>query len=392
MHGRRSQVPEEQQQEYLQVRPVEDILTDIESGRDSLRKASVQVGNAGGVQELLLEDENEQRSLLLPRERSPAESRKLAAAAGYPVAAKLLPEPRPKAAGVHVVVQRCLRACLVDETFDTWTEIGRGLVIYVAFSRGSVSEAGTMSEATVRSLRQIAKTLLTAPLSSGESGDAQSVVKLCLQGEAQGLMVLPQASLISELECGETILKHDRQCDGLIAAALLQVFVNSLQTVACELVCTAGPKHSVQSYEALLAKKALDSLVPPGEFFKQGEHLGKYSRYDERGIPTHREDGSELPTGVFRDLVRMYEAQVTKTRYCRAMTAAAEAAVTEGLSPKSPHGKMLMFKDDIGDVEGDEEAVMVPGGACMPCIASGNFRGKESFTLTSVGPPQVFDF
>lgn len=41
-------------------------------------------------------------------------------------------------------------------------------------------------------------------------------------------------------------------------------------------------------------KEAAAKKIKPEELFKQGEHVGKYSKFDERGVPTHLADGTEV--------------------------------------------------------------------------------------------------
>ncbi|CAE7913101.1 dtd2, partial [Symbiodinium sp. KB8] len=221
-------------------------------------------------------------------------------------------------AGVHVVVQRCSKArLLVAESEDKWTEVGRGLVLYVSFSKGAASEAGADSEVAARCLKQAAKSLLTAPLSSSgqwqsDHGDAESVLKLCSRGEAQSLLIVPQASLVCKLELGDRNLKYHQQCPRDTAATLFHGFAGALRVAAQELLCTAPAKRHQEAYEALAAKRAQAALVPPEDFFKQGDYEGRYSRFDDRGVPTHAEDGSELPKSAVKKLVKIYEAQVKK--------------------------------------------------------------------------------
>eukprot|EP00439_Symbiodinium_sp_Y106_P073460 s129_g13.t2 len=76
-----------------------------------------------------------------------------------------------------------------------------------------------------RCLKQAAKSLLTAPLSSSgqwqsDHADAESVLKLCSRGEAQSLLIVPQASLVCKLELGDRNLKYHQQCPRDTAAAL----------------------------------------------------------------------------------------------------------------------------------------------------------------------------
>eukprot|EP00294_Goniomonas_avonlea_P008277 CAMPEP_0114544762 /NCGR_PEP_ID=MMETSP0114-20121206/3046_1 /TAXON_ID=31324 /ORGANISM="Goniomonas sp, Strain m" /LENGTH=723 /DNA_ID=CAMNT_0001729157 /DNA_START=19 /DNA_END=2190 /DNA_ORIENTATION=- len=56
-------------------------------------------------------------------------------------------------------------------------------------------------------------------------------------------------------------------------------------------------------------KERLDS-IPPLEFFKQGEHAGQFTKYDANGLPTHDNEGAELPKSRVKKLEKTLSAQV----------------------------------------------------------------------------------
>uniref|UniRef100_A0A7S4V3T0 Uncharacterized protein n=1 Tax=Alexandrium monilatum TaxID=311494 RepID=A0A7S4V3T0_9DINO len=215
---------------------------------------------------------------------------------------------------MHAVVQRCARArLLVDSAADTWTEVGRGLVVYISFAKG----APAAGEESGRLLRQAAKSILGAPLSSSEHWkadhtDAESVVALCRRGEPQSILVVPQASLVAKLELGEKSLKYHHQCAKDDARRLYEGFVEALRSVAHELIAGPAPKHNAASYEALQAKRAAASQIAPDQLFKTGEYEGKYSQYDGRGVPTHDAEGGELSKSALKKLEKIYAGHAKK--------------------------------------------------------------------------------
>lgn len=60
---------------------------------------------------------------------------------------------------------------------------------------------------------------------------------------------------------------------------------------------------------AKAAKEALDR-IPPSELFKK--ETDKYSKFDDRGIPTHDAEGNELTKSALKKLTKQYEAQEKK--------------------------------------------------------------------------------
>uniref|UniRef100_A0A8R1I866 Cysteine--tRNA ligase, cytoplasmic n=1 Tax=Caenorhabditis japonica TaxID=281687 RepID=A0A8R1I866_CAEJA len=59
-------------------------------------------------------------------------------------------------------------------------------------------------------------------------------------------------------------------------------------------------------------KEAAAKRIKPEELFKQGEHAGKFSQFDARGVPTHLADGTEISKSQLKKLEKMYEAQKKK--------------------------------------------------------------------------------
>ena len=49
--------------------------------------------------------------------------------------------------------------------------------------------------------------------------------------------------------------------------------------------------------------------ISPKEMFRLGEYEGKYSKFDEKGIPTHLENGEEVAKSQLKKLQKVYQAQ-----------------------------------------------------------------------------------
>merc|ERR1712150_120773 len=57
--------------------------------------------------------------------------------------------------------------------------------------------------------------------------------------------------------------------------------------------------------EELEAKKK----TPPTEMFKTKEYEGKFSKFDEKGMPTHDAKGEEMPKSQLKKLQKLFQAQ-----------------------------------------------------------------------------------
>jgi len=131
----------------------------------------------------------------------------------------------PSGAALVTVVQRCSRAqVLVDADAGTWTQVGRGLLVCISFG-------DTASDEKVRLL---ARSLLTAPL-SGVSPIAESVATLCKRGKAQGILLVPQASLSAQLEAGQEDVVYEKTCEEEAWKKLHSSLADALKAIAAEL-------------------------------------------------------------------------------------------------------------------------------------------------------------
>merc|ERR1712176_754344 len=100
--------------------------------------------------------------------------------------------------------------------------------------------------------------LLTAKLSTSEKwergmtgalkrsaygNDAESVVSLCSRGEEQGILVMPQASLVSDVGGEDFGLSYEKLCSKDDAQNLYTVFLEALSKTASELISGPTPAN-----------------------------------------------------------------------------------------------------------------------------------------------------
>lgn len=159
---------------------------------------------------------------------------------------------KPPGADVVAVVQRCSRAqVLVNAERSLWQQVGRGLFVCVSFG----------SNASEEKVKQVARSLLTAPLSnSDKAGKPESVITVCKRGEEQGIVLVLQPSLSSEVEAGAAEVASSKDCgedkreafykcleDALTAAA--NEHLGSLAGVSLPKIVAAKGNNGTQSWE-----------------------------------------------------------------------------------------------------------------------------------------------
>lgn len=279
---------------------------------------------------------------------------------------------------IRVVVQRCIKASLlIDAEKDEWTSIDRGLVLYVSFAQGAKLDA----------LPGACKSILGAALStadkwSSDHSDADSVVNLVKAGTKQGLLIVPQASLVAKLERGDKSLKYYKQTGKAEAEKLYRGFIRCLRKVAEELI-TGEKERQGPSFEELQALRAARALVDPAEYFKIPDENGKpqpYSAWDERGVPTKDLDGVEIPKSGRKKLEKLWAAHVKKFEKAKEKGEVEGQAAASQL-PVAP--KQASPPEDEEDDGGSIFADLADG---LLQIRHGTFGGRQGFHMESSGP------
>uniref|UniRef100_A0A915PWB8 Cysteine--tRNA ligase, cytoplasmic n=1 Tax=Setaria digitata TaxID=48799 RepID=A0A915PWB8_9BILA len=74
-------------------------------------------------------------------------------------------------------------------------------------------------------------------------------------------------------------------------------------------VIEAAKEEEKRRKECEKAEKEALKRIPPWEMFKQGKEASKYSKYDDKGIPTHVASGEEISKKQRKKLEKLYETQ-----------------------------------------------------------------------------------
>mmetsp|Transcript_150799 Transcript_150799/g.482658 ORF Transcript_150799/g.482658 Transcript_150799/m.482658 type:complete len:246 (+) Transcript_150799:459-1196(+) len=140
-----------------------------------------------------------------------------------------------------------------------------GLVISVSFSKGATQDA----------VQHAARFLLTARLSmrserarasAGGASSAESVVSLCKAGEEQGILLMPQASLCSELGKDNIGLQYSHGCPETQASALYKAFIAAFRSSAAELIGTAAPAKELRVVACNFSGRQSMEMTSDGPF------------------------------------------------------------------------------------------------------------------------------
>merc|ERR1712187_621622 len=89
--------------------------------------------------------------------------------------------------------------------------------------------------------------------------DAESIVSLCQRGEAQGIVVMPQASLVSEFQEEEMGVQYSNWAAKDNASRMYDVFVEALTTTARELVVGPKGRLPVVVHSSFYGRQALEN-------------------------------------------------------------------------------------------------------------------------------------
>jgi D-Tyr-tRNAtyr deacylase len=178
-----------------------------------------------------------------------------------------MPQMMPNS--MSVVVQRCLQATLAsDDTGSSKQNIGPGLVVSVCMADGATQEGVTSA----------AKFILTAKLSGksrwfpGSRGldqfgsGAESVASLCKGGVPQGILIVPQPSLVADIEDGKDTIRNVAYTRFSKTSQMYDLFVESMRSSAPELVeqatATAVETGGLGGFVSGLVRREQPKVLP----------------------------------------------------------------------------------------------------------------------------------
>ena len=319
-----------------------------------------------------------------------------------------------------------LQASLLVDNKDEWAHVGWGLIVYVSFAKGTSDEAVCTA----------AKKVLHAPLLTrgvwGDGGRPESAAKFCQdaatddggdgveieavpQSGASGvsaqlaaadsgrsraskpcpdILVIPQAALTNKY-AGNRI-QYRNQSTREEGKRLFDLFVDQLQDMT-----VTHPEHpalnkiraqrKMHLFHERQAAKDRDLALAPEMLFREGsEHCGKYSDFDDQGLPTQLADGTPVSKSGRKRMAKMLAAHQKKhQQHIAAQNEAAESS-TPSLLNSSPDAQEAPTTLKDKDMLLTEPIPRLP----MCRVVAGTFGNRQALRFESeMGPfSHVFSF
>jgi len=142
-----------------------------------------------------------------------------------------------------------------------------------------------------------------------------------------------------------------------------------LKTHATEHLVSGKSEDHGKAYQDKVLAAQEKGKLDPAIMFTTGEFEGKYTQYDERGVPTHDEASAELPKSQKKKLEKLYAAQVKKFEKYKA-----EGGV--------PAEKSAPTKTELPASEPTNEADQ-----CPLRVIPGTFGHRQGYEMSSkMGP------
>jgi hypothetical protein len=181
---------------------------------------------------------------------------------------------------IKVVVQRCHSADLLLDNDSQWEHMDFGLIVYVSFTQ--LCEVDDIA----RCARHVANLPVCTLSHWGDGNKPESIRKLVEKKEHIGLMIIPQAGLVSKIK-GKS-LQYRNQSSKVKGLELYILFCKELLQAVIDQ--DGGGTSMKKASEKAGATIVPD--VPPSEFFRQ--HFSTvYSDFDlVTGLPTMLVDGN----------------------------------------------------------------------------------------------------
>jgi D-Tyr-tRNAtyr deacylase len=160
---------------------------------------------------------------------------------------------------MSIVIQRCTKASLQADERSQPKQIGPGIIVSVTMAMGATEEG----------IINAARFILNGPF-SGKIGwtpsggglekyanGAESIASLCMAGESQGILVLPQPSLISDLTDGMNLRYTRSTTNSRKMAQMYELFITKLR----ENAAAVGQKPGSKKPDVVAAKFGESPLI-----------------------------------------------------------------------------------------------------------------------------------
>lgn len=273
----------------------------------------------------------------------------------------------PSVERLRLVLQRadsCRLLLNADGPSEAWAQSGTALIVYISFT-GELERSA--AEERARTIDEAVRAVLNVPIMTrgrwGDGEKTESVVELADPQKPGGVtvVVVPQASLAVKLKAGGRTASYRALASREAGAKLYDEFVSALRDGAAaggRPAAAARDGDQAARHAEEVARKRAAALVPPAELFRGGEHAGKFSAWDERGVPTADADGAALAKNATKKLEKLF-ASHCKAHEKEAARPAPEAAPEE---PKAARAPQAQQRVDSADSAPPEPALRVVAG------------------------------
>lgn len=282
-------------------------------------------------------------------------------------------KPDGETGGARIVIQRVNTAELLVDNADQWQRMERGIVLYVSFTEAVTDEV----------LTAVAKTVSRVPVVSyGDWGDGvapMSISDAVASGKQVGLMVIPQANLVSRPRNYGKTMSYRRQCEKNRARDSYHKLCVKLMETVCGISAGAGAPAT----DAITVPVTL----PPSYYLRVApKYLGAFSEYDDQGVATHDSAGEPLSKSQRKKLTKVIAAHSRKHR----------KALSQNATPMSDD-EVAAFQDQVRQsLSNDQSAagiavedILALRASCPPHFITifGTFGNRQGLRLdATLGP------
>lgn len=329
------------------------------------------------------------------------------------------PPSSSSSCGCRVITMRVDSAkLLIDNEKNEYVSIGQGIVFFVSFD----------SKATIQSIERAVHKLVRLPLLNvpgGMWGDGmapQSIVQLCTkssfvveekhqkQEQEQELqntpppgvdvLIVPQANLMGRPSSSSSTtnhsLRYNHQANKELARQLYHVFCDRI-SISVAMAAAASSKQQQQhnnnnkekEKSNIRSKQMKNAQHPKFMFQTEVEFQGLYSKFDERGVPTHTTDNQPLTKSAIKKVEKLYKARCIKYE---------KAIVRQSDNQKNPKEEDEKEEKEENVVDKKEEesksnetialeyVQQSNGSLVLPRVVCGVFGNRQGFECVTPGP------
>jgi len=226
-------------------------------------------------------------------------------------------------------------------------------------------------------------------LSRGQWGDDHAPESILDLSPNVDVLIVPQANLVGKASSSSSgssasSIRYNEQADKDLARRLYSEFCQEISIAAAKALAPPPAKTKEEVGQDIMEKQRRNALHPK-HMFQPGGEFGEsgYSKFDDRGVPTHDADGNALAKSAKKKCEKLFKARMQKYEKALARKKDDDEEESKDDTTATTAVSTMESKSDLSE---QQKNVDVTTEIPLPRVLCGVFGNRQGFRCVSSGP------